>query len=164
MNETNTPAIEPTTNPSHVLPGESDGASLCRPNRRPAKNANVSAAHTVSSTVNASRRAFSDSSRSRTRAPSPEPIHTAPRMVAPIATVDDAYHDAGDQRTHRPPNLRRRLAYSSIAARNSFGPKSGHRVSTKTNSAYADCHSKKFERRSSPDVRITRSGSGISGA
>ena len=36
-NDTNTPTSEPTTKPSHVFPGESEGASLCRPNSRPAK-------------------------------------------------------------------------------------------------------------------------------
>src|SRR5919197_2066924 len=69
-----------------------------------------------------------------------------------------------DERTHRPPKRRRRLAYSSSAERSSSFPKSGHRVSTNTSSAYADCHRRKLEIRCSPDVRMTRSGSGISGA
>ena len=91
----------------------------------------------------------------------------------PPAQVDEADdqreqdrrdEDAREQRAHLAPNLRARLAYSSSADRSRSSPKSGHSVSSKTSSAYADCQSRKFEIRCSPDVRITRSGSGSSGA
>src|SRR6185369_18056291 len=65
---------------------------------------------------------------------------------------------------YRPPNLRSRCAYSARAARKSSSPKSGQGFSTKTSSAYASCHSRKFEIRWSPAVRISRSGSGSSGS
>ncbi len=60
---------------------------------------------------------------------------------------------------HLPPNLRLRRAYSSIAARNSSGPKSGQSVSVKTYSAYADCQRRKFAdallaRRADDEIRI----------
>ena len=78
--------------------------------------------------------------------------------------ADDRDEEPRDELVHRPPNRRRRLAYSSSACRSSASPKSGQSVSTKTSSAYASCQRKKFERRSSPEVRISRSGSGRSGA
>ena len=37
MKDAKMPASEPTTKPSHVFPGDSDGASLWRPKSRPAK-------------------------------------------------------------------------------------------------------------------------------
>ena len=77
---------------------------------------------------------------------------------------DRRHEDAGEQGAHRAPNRRPRLAYSSTAARSRSSPKSGQSVSSKTSSAYADCQSRKFEIRCSPEVRITRSGSGSSGA
>ena len=49
-----------------------------------------------------------------------------------------------------------------MALSNRCAVKSGKSTSVKYSSAYADCHSKKFERRSSPPVRMIRSGSGIS--
>ena len=55
---------------------------------------------------------------------------------------------------------RRRRAPRADRRRRSPATASG----VKCNSAYAACHSRKFEIRSSPEVRITRSGSGISGA
>ena len=61
---------------------------------------------------------------------------------------------------HRPPKRRRRLAYSASACCRSRGPKSGQSLSTKASSAYASCQSRKFETRSSPDVRMSRSGIG----
>src|SRR3990172_4034123 len=73
-------------------------------------------------------------------------------------------HEARHERGHRAPNLLRRCSYSSRAARSSSGPKSGHSASRKTSSEYADCQRRKFEMRCSPEVRMTRSGSGSSGA
>src|SRR5690606_15948694 len=62
-----------------------------------------------------------------------------------------------------PPNRRSRLAYSRHASHSWVRSKSGNRVSWKTNSAYADSHSRKFDVRSSPEGRRNRSTSGISG-
>ena len=61
-------------------------------------------------------------------------------------------------------NRRRLPAYAATAPRRSSSPKSGHSVSTNTSSEYASCQSRKFEIRCSPEVRMTRSGSGMSGA
>src|SRR5690606_30662051 len=61
------------------------------------------------------------------------------------------------------PKRRSRLAYSRHASHNFLRSKSGKSVSWKTNSAYADCHNRKFEVRSSPEGRRKRSTSGISG-
>src|SRR5262249_28778545 len=77
---------------------------------------------------------------------------------------DGCDQDARGEGAHLAPNLRPRRAYSSTAAPSRSSPKSGQSVSSKTSSAYADCHRRKFEIRCSPDVRITRSGSGTRGA
>ena len=61
------------------------------------------------------------------------------------------------------PKRRSRELNSSIATSNASSPKSGHNSGITTSSAYATCHNKKFERRISPEVRISRSGSGTSG-
>ena len=66
----------------------------------------------------------------REKPPAPEPQHAEHERQA-----DRRDHDPGGSIAHRPPNLRRRRAYSSIAVRSSSGPKSGHRVSVKTYSA-----------------------------
>src|SRR6266550_2301852 len=94
----------------------------------------------------------------REQPPASEPQHAEHERQA-----DRRDQQTGGEIGHLPPNLRRRRAYSSIAVRSSSGPKSGQRVSVKTYSAYADCQRRKFEMRRSPDVRMTRSGSGISG-
>src|SRR3990170_1806697 len=60
------------------------------------------------------------------------------------------------------PYRRRRIWYERIARRKSIFRNPGQYTSTKYSSAYASCHSRKFEIRSSPLVRSTRSGSGRS--
>ena len=59
-----------------------------------------------------------------------------------------------------PPNLRLRCAKAASASSKSFSVKSGHNTSSGINSAYADCHNRKFDSRSSPLGRRIRSGSG----
>ena len=99
--------------------------------------------------------------------------HRDERGEPPAAEVGGPEHDGQPDRghreargdvAHRPPKRLRRPAYSSSAWRRSRSPKSGQRVSTKTSSEYAICQSRKFDIRNSPEVRIRRSGSGISGA
>src|SRR5580693_3029598 len=75
----------------------------------------------------------------------------------------DDDHDLGHDHLSRPPKRRSRCWYSSIASKRFSRRKSGHSTSVKTNSEYAISQSKKLEIRYSPDVRITRSGSGSSG-
>src|SRR5581483_1116135 len=97
------------------------------------------------------------------------------REQPPAADVDRAEHDRQRRRrdeeardgvahSYLPPNRRLRCAYSASAWRRSRASKSGQSRSTKTSSAYASCQSMKFDTRSSPLVRISRSGSGSSGA
>src|SRR5207342_1476818 len=102
-----------------------------------------------------------------------EPAGESQAEEPPVAEVDDADAERqkdrddekpGDERRHRAPNRRCRLAYSSSARRKSSARKSGHSTSVNTSSEYADCQRRKFETRCSPDVRIIRSGSGSSGA
>ena len=76
------PAV-PKTKPSHVLPGEIAGASLCRPSARPPKYAAVSSAKIASSTASATTKPNSGVSRSRSTQPSPKPIHAVPSSVTP---------------------------------------------------------------------------------
>src|SRR5581483_10606595 len=97
----------------------------------------------------------------------------AERKPPPAADVRQAEHrrqehecdeDPREECAQRPPNRRRRDAYSASAPRRSRSSKSGQYLSTNTSSEYATCQSRKFEMRSSPLVRISRSGSGSSGA
>src|SRR5262249_3707323 len=71
---------------------------------------------------------------------------------------------AGDpsaaSRGDSPPNRLSRFWYSMIAVRRWFLRKSGPRTSETTSSAEAICQRGKFDTRSSPPVRTTRSGSG----
>ena len=61
------------------------------------------------------------------------------------------------------PKRRVRLAYTRKASRRWEARKSGQSTSRKTNSAYAAPHSRKFDKRYSPAVRMIMSGSGMSG-
>src|SRR4029077_18183507 len=62
------------------------------------------------------------------------------------------------------PYRRSRRAYDARAWSRCSTPKSGHSTSVAHISAYATSQSRKFETRSSPPVRMSRSGSGWSGA
>ena len=66
---------------------------------------------------------------------------------------------------HRPPNRRRRVAYSPMASARAscaeVGPERRARTRARRRRV---CQSRKFESRCSPEVRMTRSGSGRSGA
>src|SRR5204863_304642 len=74
---------------SHVFPGDSAGASLCRPIIRPAKKAPMSPAQTASSTANVASRPWSEPSRSNSMCARQSPIQAVPSTVAAIATVAD---------------------------------------------------------------------------
>ncbi len=67
-------------------------------------------------------------------------------------------------RAHRPPNRRARWPKAPSARSNASAVKSGQSSGAKTSSEYALCQSRKFESRSSPLVRMTTSGSCMSGA
>ncbi len=77
--------------------------------------------------------------------------------------VDGAGGRAGPEILHRP-NRRSRPAYDRSASSRCSTAKSGHSTSVAHISAYATSQSRKFDTRSSPPVRISRSGSGCSGA
>src|SRR5207237_9729937 len=76
--------------------------------------------------------------------------------------VDDRGDRAPRKVSHYRPNRRSRLAYDASAWSRSATEKSGHSTSVAHISAYATSHSRKFETRSSPPVRMSRSGSGWS--
>src|SRR4051812_5936652 len=78
--------------------------------------------------------------------------------------VDRRGHRALPKISHQRPKRRSRFAYDSRAASRSVTEKSGHRTCVAHISEYATSQSRKFETRSSPPVRIRRSGSGWSGA
>src|ERR1700722_4412983 len=63
-----------------------------------------------------------------------------------------------------PPYRRSRLGEISHAGPRGRRSKSGQSVSRKTSSAYADCQSRKLDRRCSPDDLTKRSTSGIPGS
>ena len=56
------------------------------------------------------------------------------------------------------PNLRSLFAYAKIALLNSASPNSGHMASVKYSSVYAISNNMKFDRRCSPEVRMSKSG------
>src|SRR6476620_1873904 len=105
-----------------------------------------------------------------------EPAYERQGEEPPAARPDDPEYerqedqrdqDSREERIHarsRAPKRRLRIAYSSTAARRSSASKSGQSVSVKTSSAYAASQRRKFESRSSPDVRTRRSTSPSSGA
>src|SRR5204863_880444 len=94
----------------------------------------------------------------------PEPPAAEPGEPEDRRQADDRDQDPRPERAHRPPKRRLLPAYAASACSSSSLPKSGQSVSVKTSSAYASCQSRKLEMRSSPEVRISRSGSGSSGA
>src|SRR5207245_9724325 len=61
---------------------------------------------------------------------------------------------------HTPPYRRCLFAKSSTAANKSFLVKSGHSFGVTYISLYESCQSRKFDKRISPDVRMSKSGSG----
>src|SRR6266850_4868332 len=76
---------------------------------------------------------------------------------------DDAVDKRGPDpplETAQRPNRRSRFAYEPSASSRSLTEKSGHSTGVAHISAYATSQSKKFDTRSSPPVRISRSGSG----
>ena len=73
--------------PRASCPGESAGASLCRPRARPPTYANVSSAKTASSSVNAASRPCSGMSRRSRTKPRPKPIQAGPSSVVATLTV-----------------------------------------------------------------------------
>ena len=88
-NATKIVAAVPKRKPSQVFPGDSAGASLCRPISRPAKNAPMSPAHTANSTVNVASSPSLGISRRSSRWARHSPIQPAPSTVDAIATVAD---------------------------------------------------------------------------
>ncbi len=74
------------------------------------------------------------------------------------AAVPPCGHD------YRPPKRRARWPKAPRARSKASAVKSGHNSAAKTSSEYALCQSRKFESRSSPEVRMTTSGSCMSGA
>src|SRR6266850_2498022 len=76
---------------------------------------------------------------------------------------DDAVDKRGPDpplETAQRPNRRSRFAYEPSASSRSLTEKSGHSTGVAHISAYATSQSRKFDTRSSPPVRISRSGSG----
>src|SRR5947209_2335309 len=91
--------------------------------------------------------------------------------VEPEGSARTAEHDLARRSEARAktqrfvPPKRRCLPWNSRTASNRCSRvKSGQSVSVKTSSLYASSHRRKLEIRYSPDVRMTRSGSGISGS
>src|SRR5690606_3820185 len=76
------------------------------------------------------------------------------------ATEDADHRTVATRVGLRPPYRRSRFWYSSTAWSRWLARKSGHSVSVTQISAYAICQSRKLLTRSSPLVRMSRSGSG----
>jgi hypothetical protein len=78
----------------------------------------------------------------------------SPTLVAESSFASDDVDTFAD----REPNLRSLFAYEKIALLNSASPNSGHMASVKYNSVYAISNNIKFDKRCSPEVRISKSG------
>src|SRR6185312_16415708 len=105
-------ATMPPSTPSHVLPGDTLGASRSRPNLRPMKNAPMSAAHTRTSAKRIHSAPRSRSSRNDSSA-----THAGTRASTPASAADHAATQRGANITHRSATIHHTSAMLSSRSR-----------------------------------------------